>query len=909
VGVLLHLLARPPTLKVGAVAPGGEKGALAPCGNSEGKVMTEYSARIKDLAELLIVADPADASSVKEIVRCVETAEELAEPSARAELESCRRALENKIEKNADVGAELVEFELLVERLQERGDRPAEDDPDTLVLGELVLPGLVDEELLRDFLSSQVHGVEELEQRIMRLEVDGSEIATLKRLIHTIKGEASMLGLRALADVCHVVEDLLIADRLPPGLSDLLLEVKDWIESAVARYSRWELPEQPHDLLVRLRGVETAPEETAVEETAPEETAVEETAPEETAPEETAPEETAVEETAPEETAPEETAPEETAEPIDVVADRSLQLDAASRAAFEAELVGGEPIERDEEDLALIGEFMQESEEGLVSVDQLLLEGEREGLDDEKVNGIFRVFHTIKGVASFLEFEQITRVAHATETMLDQVRSGKLVASGTVFDLVFDATARMRALLTEVDRALQASETLLTLPGMDELVDQLKAATEGKSLVAEPLPMVEEGEKLGQILVRQGVVEQKVVDKALDHQVGSGRKLGQQLVAEGASAKRVAQALRAQGETRAGGAPRIRETVKVDLERIDALVENIGELVIVESMVSHAPEIMKITGQPRIRNYLGQLAKITRQLQEIGIRMRMVPLRGLFQKMSRMVRDLARKSEKNVRVEVSGTSTEMDRSMVEQLADPLVHLIRNSVDHGIELPEERRRAGKDPTGTIRLDARYEGSSVVVEISDDGRGLDREAIVSKALRQGLIKEGENLSGSQIDDLIFAPGFSTAKKVTEISGRGVGMDVVRRNVESLRGRIHVDSKPGQGTTLSLILPLTLAIIDGTLIACGDERYIFPTISIVESLRPTRDMLSKIAGKTEIICFRDRIYPLLCLGELMALPKYEDDLEEALVVLVESRDRRVALLVDDVLTQQQIVIKSLG
>jgi two-component system chemotaxis sensor kinase CheA len=349
--------------------------------------------------------------------------------------------------------------------------------------------------------------------------------------------------------------------------------------------------------------------------------------------------------------------------------------------------------------------------------------------------------------------------------------------------------------------------------------------------------------------------------------------------------------------------------VKVDLERIDALVENIGELVIVESMVAHAPEIMKLTGQPRIRNYLGQLAKITRQLQEIGIRMRMVPLRGLFQKMSRMVRDLARKSGKGIDVEVSGTGTEMDRSMVEQLADPLVHLIRNSVDHGVEPPEARRAAGKSPTGKIRLDARYEGSSVVVEISDDGRGLDCEAIVAKAVRQGLIKDGENLAESAIYELIFAPSFSTAKQVTEISGRGVGMDVVRRNVESLRGRIHVSSRPGEGTTLSLILPLTLAIIDGTLIACGDERYIFPTTSIIESLRPSREMLSQIAGRSEILRFRDSIYPLLRLGEMLALPGYERDLEQGLVVLVESRERRVAVLVDDVLTQQQIVIKSLG
>jgi two-component system, chemotaxis family, sensor kinase CheA len=347
--------------------------------------------------------------------------------------------------------------------------------------------------------------------------------------------------------------------------------------------------------------------------------------------------------------------------------------------------------------------------------------------------------------------------------------------------------------------------------------------------------------------------------------------------------------------------------VKVDLERVDTLVELVGELAVIESMVIHAPEIISIS-TPRIRNNLSQLSKISRDLQSVGLRMRMVPVSGVFQKMARLVRDLSSKSGKKIRLVSTGENTEMDRSMVEQIHDPLVHMIRNSVDHGIENPDVREKAGKQAQGVVRLSAYHEGSNVVIEIDDDGKGLDRDAIIAKAKTQGLIKEGENLSENEIFNLIFKPGFSTAKQVTEISGRGVGMDVVKRNIETMRGRVNITSMPGKGTNFKIVLPLTLAIIDGMLVECGPERYIIPTLSIVESIKPDANMLSSFADQWELINVRGEIFPLMRLDRLFEIEGAKADPTQCLVVVVESLGRKVGLLMDDVMMRQQVVIKTL-
>ncbi len=332
----------------------------------------------------------------------------------------------------------------------------------------------------------------------------------------------------------------------------------------------------------------------------------------------------------------------------------------------------------------------------------------------------------------------------------------------------------------------------------------------------------------------------------------------------------------------------------------------IGELIIVESMVVNAPEIAKLPSL-RIRNYLAQLTKISRDLQGVAMRMRMIPVRGVFQRMTRLARDLSRKTGKEVEVVQSGEATEMDRSMVERIEDPLVHMIRNAIDHAIEPPEERIAAGKPRQGTIRLSAQHEGGSVAIEISDDGRGLRRDAILSKARERGLVGEGaEQMSDDEVFALIFLPGFSTARQVSEISGRGVGMDVVKRSIEGMRGRIVVRSTPSVGTTFKLVLPLTLAIIDGMLVSCANETYVIPSLAIVESLQVAPGMVRTVGHRGELLDVRGEILPLLRLRRVCGSPGPEPSPEGSSVVVVESAGRKTALLVDEVVTEQQIVVK---
>jgi two-component system chemotaxis sensor kinase CheA len=556
----------------------------------------------------------------------------------------------------------------------------------------------------------------------------------------------------------------------------------------------------------------------------------------------------------------------------------------------------------DAETVELANEFLQESEDGLTQVDDILLGVDVDGVAIGEVDAIFRVFHTMKGVAGFLELSEITKLAHISETLLDQGRKGTLAIKGGVIDLLFDTTALLRHMLTDLREAMSRGLKPESQTDLPWLITRLEARIAGQS-DEEPLPTDAPEDTVSAVLSQVPAVAPDAPPKAQPH---SGQRPGEAPAAQGAaSSPQVAPAGRAQ---QAGSATKLTEFVKVDLERVDSLVSLIGELVIVESMVANAPELGRGIS-PSLRSHISQMTKITSDLQSIGTRMRMVPVRGVFQKMARMVRDLSRSTGKLISVETNGEGTEMDRGMVEKIADPLVHMIRNAVDHGIENKEARLAAGKPTYGTIRLRAYHEGGSVVIQVADDGRGLDRDAILAKARDKGLIKEGDELSDQDIYNLVFAPGFSTAKQITEISGRGVGMDVVRRNIESVRGRVKIDSVPGQGSTFTMLLPLTLAVIDGMLIACGAERYIIPTLSVVESIRPDGATVFSVTGRGEIVNLRGETIPLFRLDRLLKIPNAKQVPTQALVVVVESQGRKIGLLVDDVLTQQQVVIKGLG
>ncbi|HLP41470.1 MAG TPA: chemotaxis protein CheA, partial [Fibrobacteria bacterium] len=345
-------------------------------------------------------------------------------------------------------------------------------------------------------------------------------------------------------------------------------------------------------------------------------------------------------------------------------------------------------------------------------------------------------------------------------------------------------------------------------------------------------------------------------------------------------------------------------------ERLDRLLDAIGELVIAESMIFQSPDLRGLRSATLLQQ-MGQLDKITRDLQQMGTSLRMGPIRPMFQKMARLVRDLSRKAGKDVEFQGSGEETELDRTVLDRMGDPLVHMVRNSVDHGIEADISLRTAvGKPARAKVVLRAFQKGGSVCIQISDDGKGLDRDAILRKARERGLIdSDGSTLSDKEVWDFIFQAGFSTAAQVTEISGRGVGMDVVKRSIEELRGRIDIESVKGEGTTFSIWLPLTLAIIDGMIVRLGSQRFVFPTLSILRIVPLHAEAIHTVEGRGEVILLQDELIPLLRLDGLLPGEMEDNQETHGLAVIVESGGRKAGLLVDELLGQQQVVIKGLG
>ncbi|MBO6824582.1 MAG: chemotaxis protein CheA [Sneathiella sp.] len=350
-------------------------------------------------------------------------------------------------------------------------------------------------------------------------------------------------------------------------------------------------------------------------------------------------------------------------------------------------------------------------------------------------------------------------------------------------------------------------------------------------------------------------------------------------------------------------------SIRVDLDRIDRLVNMVGELVITQSMLSQQTSELPSDNMPNMVRGLEELALHTRELQESVMAIRMQPVKSVFSRMPRLVRELSNKLSKKVNLNTIGENTEVDKTVIEEISDPITHMIRNSLDHGLEPPADRIEAGKPEVGTITLSAEHRGGRIVITIADDGRGINREAVLKRALERGLITENSQLTDDEIDNMIFAPGFSTAEQVTDISGRGVGMDVVRRNIQSLGGRVSIQSTPGKGSRFTMTLPLTLAVMDGMIVEAGTEKYVIPITNIVESLRPSREALKRLPNGQRLVRIRGQYVPLCALHHVFNIPGARKDPAKALVVLVESEEfGTTGIVVDRLLGQQQVVIKSL-
>lgn len=412
---------------------------------------------------------------------------------------------------------------------------------------------------------------------------------------------------------------------------------------------------------------------------------------------------------------------------------------------------------------------------------------------------------------------------------------------------------------------------------------------------------------IGQLLVGEGSVKAEDVEDALKSQ----KRLGEILLEKGKiTSKDLEKAVEKQNQKKTESLRNaISSTIRVDLKKLDHLINTVGEMVIIHSMFQQLLQNGSERTAEGIEALFSQLQRIGRDIQESAMALRMLPVGEVFHRFTRLVRELSISKGKNIELVISGEDTELDKGVLEKITDPLVHLIRNAIDHGIETPDERAAQGKPPQGTIHLSAYQMGDAVYIEIEDDGKGLSKERILKKAQVMGMLGNDTDLTDEQIYNLIFLPGLSTADQVTDISGRGVGMDVVKKNIESLNGKVQIRSKPGMGTTISIKLPLTLAIIDGLTVLIGNEPFIIPITMVIESLRPEQKDIKTLNERGEVINIRGEYIPLVRLYRLLGLMPQQENPWEAIVIVTTYEGRKYGLLVDELIGQQQIVIKHLG
>lgn len=543
-------------------------------------------------------------------------------------------------------------------------------------------------------------------------------------------------------------------------------------------------------------------------------------------------------------------------------------------------------------DASLVSEFVIESHELLEAAEGALLLLETDPNDVENVNTVFRAFHTVKGSAAYLGLKRLTELAHHAESLLSRMRDREIVCSGGYATLALRSLDVLKEMLNGVERT--PLNSVIALPKTyGELMTILKNPEANGVSAESGAPAKVKATPVKADAPEESVSLEKIVEEAMPALVGGNG---------------TANAFAGQEDPVSKKSQSADSSVRVRTDRLDRLIDMVGELVIAQSMLAQDATVMAGAHHDLSRK-ISHAGKIVRELQDLSMGMRMIPLKNTFQKMARLVRDVANKCGKQVEFQTDGEDTEIDRNMVDLIADPLIHMVRNAVDHGIETPGVRAEAGKSATGRVKLAAYHAGGDVVVELTDDGAGLDPEKLVAKAIAKNLIESDKGMSESEIFRLIFAPGFSTAEALTDVSGRGVGMDVVRRNIEAMRGRIEIASEKGKGSVFTIRLPLTLAITDGMLVRVGSERYIVPTVNIQLSFQPNQKMLSSVTGRGELVSLRGELMPVFRLHQLFEVMDAVEDPTAGLLMIVADGRRRCALLVDELLGQQQVVTKTLG
>ena len=537
------------------------------------------------------------------------------------------------------------------------------------------------------------------------------------------------------------------------------------------------------------------------------------------------------------------------------------------------------------------GIFFEETSEHLASLETLLVGLDREQPDPEAMNAIFRAAHSIKGSAGTFGFPDMAAVTHDLETLLDKARKGDLVLTEEIVDITLEARDVLLAQLDAHQGAAAVPQSVV-----DSLCTRVRALASGATLATVDSATTVE--------IVSSEADSTATDMVTEEDAAKADVLSESqltTISDTAKPKVAAKVIES-------------SSIRVSVEKVDQLINLVGELVITQSMLALTEQSPLNDGSAeaeRLLERLQQLERNTRELQETVMSIRMLPVSAVFNRFPRLVRDLAGKLDKQIELRTFGESTELDRGVIEKITDPLTHLIRNSVDHGIELPDERVAVGKPAKGILTLSAYHQGGSVVIKIQDDGKGFDRDRILAKA-RERNLPLSDTPSDQEVWNLIFAPGFSTADTVTDVSGRGVGMDVVRRNIENLGGRVDLQSAQGHGTTITIRLPLTLAIMDGMSVGIGEQNYIVPLTAIIESMRPVPKDLKSLVGhdgsKGRLVLVRGEYLPLVALHEVFNIEPKSAEPENGILIIVDTESGRAALFVDELLGQRQVVIKSL-
>ena len=618
--------------------------------------------------------------------------------------------------------------------------------------------------------------------------------------------------------------------------------------------------------------------------------------------------------------------------------------------------------------------FFEESFEGLDIMESGLLQLENGEIDLENINTIFRSAHSIKGGSGTFGFSSVADFTHDMETLLDQMRNDQREVSVNIVNTLLACVDVLRNMIIaikdkvdiDVDRVAELTVQLKVIlessltehtsvtnhqPLSSELckgwviefsphIEMMKTGNDTVRILRElaqlgdsveitlnnnKLPMLVEinpeecyqswiirllgsidEEDINEVFAwvedECDLIIEKLIDKAdneeLETIISTDKSVQKQTANEQPRQEKKASKIAEQS------------SIRVNIDKVDDLINMVGELVITQSMLSQFGKDEKFdpAAIEKLRDGLDQLEQHTRELQENVLRIRMMPINIAFQRFPRLVHDLSAYFEKKIELVLKGEQTELDKTVLEKIGDPLTHLVRNSLDHGIESPAERIQSGKPETGIIELSAYHQGGNIVIQIKDDGAGLDFKKINQKAIDKGLISKDDKLTNEQIADLIFQPGFSTVDVVSDVSGRGVGMDVVRKNIRELGGAVEVKSVSGEGSTFTIRLPLTLAILDGQLVGVGDETYIVPLISIVESIQIKTSQINQIAGNGEVYKLRDEYIPVVRLYEIFGVKPASTELIDGLLVVVEAESKKVAIYIDELLDQQQVVIKSL-